>query len=209
MAVADRKAREKQEMRMLILEAARQMFVDEGYAQVSIRRIAEKIEYSPATIYLYFKDKDEIYYSLHNEGFQVYLKSLWGIEQISDPFAKLQAVCYRYLQFGLDHPELYDLMFIDRAPVRHIEEADEQDPSRQSYEGFVHIVQACIDAGYLPQQDARLASFSLWAYVHGVIALIIRRRCPMLQEQEVKKIALGSGEMLLAMIESWKATPTR
>lgn len=209
MAITDRRAREKQEMRQLILDAARQLFIEEGFANVSVRRLAEKIEYSPATIYLYFKDKDEILYAVHNHGFSLYLQSLWGIEQITDPFEKLKAVCHRYLQFGLNHPELYDLMFIDRAPVRHIEDADESDPGRQSYEGFVHIVQACIDAGYLPMQDARLASFSLWAYVHGVIALIVRRRCPMLEELDFRLVAQGSGDMLLNMIENWKTSHVR
>lgn len=204
MSVAERKAREKQEMKKLILEAAQHMFAEEGYANVSIRRIAEKIEYSPATIYLYYKDKDELLYAVHNQGFQVYLNSLWGIEQIADPFEKLKAVCHRYLQFGLDHPELYDLMFIDRAPVRHIEEVEEKDPGRQSYEGFVHIVQDCIDAGYLPGQDARSASFILWAYVHGVIALIIRRRCPFMDEASVRQVAQDAGDMLLSMVEGWK-----
>ncbi len=57
MTIATRKQREKEEMRHLILEAAKKIFLTKGYEQASIRNIAEEIEYSPGTIYLYFKEK--------------------------------------------------------------------------------------------------------------------------------------------------------
>ncbi|HYQ86264.1 MAG TPA: helix-turn-helix domain-containing protein, partial [Bacteroidota bacterium] len=70
MTVAARKMREKEEMKTLVLETAMKLFLDEGFGNVSIRRIAENIDYSPATIYLYFKDKDEILFALHSAGFE-------------------------------------------------------------------------------------------------------------------------------------------
>lgn len=70
MTIAARKQREKEEMRALILDAARKIFLEKGYEHTSIRNIAEKIEYSPGTIYLYFKEKDEIFHALHEEGFR-------------------------------------------------------------------------------------------------------------------------------------------
>jgi len=60
MGLKERKERDKLEMKDRILQSAHQLFVEKGFEQVSIRNIAEAIEYSPATIYLYFKDKDEI-----------------------------------------------------------------------------------------------------------------------------------------------------
>ena len=70
MGIFERKERDKQGMRKLILDSAMSLFLEEGFGNVSIRRIAESIEYSPATIYLYFRDKDEILFALHNEGFE-------------------------------------------------------------------------------------------------------------------------------------------
>ena len=70
MTIATRKQREKEEMRQLILEAAKKIFLEKGYEQASIRNIAEVIEYSPGTIYLYFKEKDEIFHELHEQGFR-------------------------------------------------------------------------------------------------------------------------------------------
>jgi len=66
MGVAERRAREKRKLKQQILDAARQLFVRDGYESASMRKIANKIEYSPATIYTYFKDKDEI--APHTKG---------------------------------------------------------------------------------------------------------------------------------------------
>ncbi|HEY9245546.1 MAG TPA: helix-turn-helix domain-containing protein, partial [Candidatus Methanoperedens sp.] len=70
MGIKERKELEKQEMRKLILDTAMRLILEKGFENVTIRHIAEEIEYSPATIYLYFKDKDDIIYTLHREGFE-------------------------------------------------------------------------------------------------------------------------------------------
>ena len=70
MGIKERKEQEKSEMRELILKTAMNLFLDKGFENITIRHIAEKIEYSPATIYLYFKNKDEILYTLRREGFE-------------------------------------------------------------------------------------------------------------------------------------------
>ena len=70
MGTSERKDRERQAVRDSILDAARDLFVAEGYRNVSIRKIAERIEYSPAAIYSYFEGKDDIFYALAEEGFR-------------------------------------------------------------------------------------------------------------------------------------------
>jgi AcrR family transcriptional regulator len=70
MGSAERKEREKHEMREMILAAAKKLFIKEGFEHVTIRRIAEEIEYSPATVYLYFADKDTILCALQELGFR-------------------------------------------------------------------------------------------------------------------------------------------
>ncbi len=74
MGITERKEREKQEKRTLILEAATKMFLEDGFDKTSLRNIADKIEYSPATIYLYFKDKNELFYAIQEKGFELLLK---------------------------------------------------------------------------------------------------------------------------------------
>jgi AcrR family transcriptional regulator len=71
MGITERKERAAQQLRNSILETAMELFLDDGFENVTIRRIAEKIEYSPATVYLYYQDKNEILYALHAEGFDM------------------------------------------------------------------------------------------------------------------------------------------
>src|SRR5213592_2311923 len=71
MGIKERQERDREAVRRAILDAARELFVVEGYSNVSIRKIAERIEYSPAAIYSYFPCKDDIFFALAEEGFRL------------------------------------------------------------------------------------------------------------------------------------------
>src|SRR5215211_3409773 len=99
MTIATRKKKEKEDKRTLILDAARKIFLEKGFTQASIRNIAEEIEHSPGTIYLYFRDKDEIFHALHEEGFGRMLEKMEPLRFVSDPFERLKAMGRVYLDF--------------------------------------------------------------------------------------------------------------
>src|SRR5579872_4774348 len=117
MVVKERKARDREEMRETILQSAHQLFVDKGFEDVSIRNIAEAIEYSPATIYLYFKDKNEIFYALHGEAFKKFNTYMLELGTIKDPFKRLIRMGEKYMEFTFEFPKYYDIMFIMQAPM--------------------------------------------------------------------------------------------
>jgi len=117
MTIATRKQREKEEMRQLILEAAKKIFLEKGYEQASIRNIAEVIEYSPGTIYLYFKEKDEIFHELHEQGFRKLVEYMAPLQFVADPFERLKAMGKVYMDFAIKNKDFYDLMFIMQAPM--------------------------------------------------------------------------------------------
>jgi AcrR family transcriptional regulator len=192
MGIAERKEREKQKMRRLILETAMKLFLKEGFEKVTMRRIAEKIEYSPATIYLHFRDKDEILYALHSEGFEELYRRQQSILPIKDPLQRLRRHGEIYLSFALEKPEYYDLMFIMRNPAKKIREEKAWDIGLRSYEFLRKNVDECMKAGVLPKANPDAAAFSLWAHVHGIASLIIRGRCIMFPEQHLKSIAEGA-----------------
>src|SRR5215472_1403239 len=105
MGVQERRARQKESVREEILDAARTLFVKEGYEHVSIRKIAEKIEYAPGTIYLYFRDKAEILEQICEETFAKLAKKMEGInEDPSNPLDCLRRGLRTYVQFGIDNP---------------------------------------------------------------------------------------------------------
>src|SRR5512142_1445385 len=105
MGVQERRAREKQELREEILEAARQLFIHEGFENVSMRKIADKIEYSPTTIYLYFQDKSDLLDCVCEQTLSRLNDGLTQIRQrVADPFQRLRAGLRAYIDFGVEHP---------------------------------------------------------------------------------------------------------
>lgn len=177
MGIIERKEREKQEMRNFILKTSMELFLEEGFHNVSIRRIAEKIEYSPGTIYLYFKDKDEILHALHDLAFEELFKRQQTVETIQDPLERLKKQGRVYVQFAQEYPQYYDLMFIMRGPVRKLKGPEEWDMGKRAYEYLRSNVQECIDAGYFNGFDTDVVTFAMWASVHGIVSLIVRERC--------------------------------
>src|SRR5438105_2862874 len=116
MGIKERQERDREAVRHSILDAARDLFVSEGYANVSIRKIAERIEYSPAAIYGYFPSKDDIFFALAEEGFRI-LSDPARAEppaDAGDPVDRLRAMFWRLYEFSRDYPQYFALMFVDR-----------------------------------------------------------------------------------------------
>jgi AcrR family transcriptional regulator len=121
MTIANRKERQKEELRAKILQAAKVLFIEKGFEETSIRNIAEKIEYSPTTIYLYFKDKDDIFHAVHQEGFKLLLNQYFKpLSHVKAPFERLKAISLAYITFAVENPELYHLMFINKVVIDSI-----------------------------------------------------------------------------------------
>ncbi|MBI5372849.1 MAG: TetR/AcrR family transcriptional regulator [Sphingobacteriales bacterium] len=177
MTIANRKQREKEEMRSLILDAARTIFLEKGYEQASIRAIAEKIEYSPGTIYLYFKDKDEIFHALHEEGFSRMLKKMQPLQHVQDPFERLKAMGAVYLDFAQNNRDFYDLMFILQAPIKHEIDMEDWKMGHQTLDYLKNILRECQEQGRFRGRDINYLSFTIWSMVHGMSALYCRDRC--------------------------------
>lgn len=176
MTVATRKQREREEMRHLILDAAKAIFIEKGYEQASIRNIAERIEYSPGTIYLYFKDKDEIFHALHEEGFRRFLQQLQPLGFVSDPFERLKAMGRLYIEFARNNKDFYDLMFIMQAPM-NVEKEEQWKMGQQALDGLKQVILDCQAQGRFKGKDVNYLSFSIWSNVHGMCALYTRERC--------------------------------
>jgi AcrR family transcriptional regulator len=175
MGMVERRQREKQALREEILEAARELFAKEGYENVTMRKIAEKIEYSPTTIYLYFKDKDEIIEQICDQTFALLSRRLKEVVATeSSPIECLKMGLKAYINFGIDHPMHYRvalMMPVDREH-RHQEESE----GRKSFEFLVNAVTVCVEAGLFRETDVMAISQVLWTAIHGVTALMITQR---------------------------------
>jgi AcrR family transcriptional regulator len=122
MGTRERQERERTKVRQAILDAARDLFVKQGFEHVSIRKIAERIEYSPAAIYSYFPSKDEIFFALAEEGFRLlcggWLDEPATIPEGMTPVDKIRHICLHFYQFSVEYPEHFALMFLDRTVPR-------------------------------------------------------------------------------------------
>src|SRR5438309_763120 len=113
MGVQERRAREKQELRDEILAAARDLFVNEGFENVSMRKIAEKIEYSPTTIYLYFEDKADLLDCICEGTLARLQERLVQIrETYPEPTDRMYHGLRAYIEFGLEFPNDYRVAFM-------------------------------------------------------------------------------------------------
>jgi AcrR family transcriptional regulator len=177
MGVKERKARQKRFLRQEILDAASELFVKEGYEHVSMRRIAEKIEYSPTTIYLYFKDKAELLEQVCAETFSRLSRILAGLDELpGDPAVRLKRGLLAYIKFGLENPHHYRATFMTPIPEGFDEEKYQQpdSPGMQAFDFLRRRVFDCIAAGkFKKNADPELISQTLWAGVHGLTALLI------------------------------------
>src|ERR1700730_17462363 len=108
MGIKERQERDREAIRRGILDAARELFVNEGYQNVSIRKIAERIEYSPAAIYGYFPSKDDIFFALAEEGFTL-LNTPRGSGQTEKllPLDRIRAIFWRFYEFSREHPQYF------------------------------------------------------------------------------------------------------
>lgn len=199
MGISDRKEREKQEMKQLIIDAAMRMFVEDGYEKTSIRNIADKIEYSPGTIYLYYKDKDELLYAVQKEAFSKMFETFQREATSRSPWKRLEQIAYSYVNFGINHPDLYDLMFIIRAPMNTAEERGDWDNGDACFNYLTDAIGECMEKGLLRYTDPRVAALSIWSMGHGLVSLQVRCRFKVMQladEQMSQMINLTIREFL-------------
>jgi AcrR family transcriptional regulator len=176
MGVKERRARQKKFLRQEILDAASELFVRDGYENVSMRRIADKIEYSPTTIYIYFKDKAELLEQVCKETFQRLVQRLTKImEQPGDPVERLKRGLITYIEFGLENPHHYRATFMMPLPEEFDHETyrREDSPGMQAFAFLTRGLTECIKAGKIPAMNVELASETLWAGIHGVTSLLI------------------------------------
>ena len=180
MGIKERREREKLETREKILDAARQLFIAEGYDGVSMRRIADKIEYSPTAIYVHFADKDQLFREICHEDFRRLAQSFAGIAKVADPIERIRKTGQAYIEFGMKNPNHYRTMFMTpHPPILDSEIALEGkgNPEEDAYEFLRATVAEAMKAGAFRDElkDPDLVAQTMWAGVHGVISLQIAK----------------------------------
>lgn len=175
MGIKERRERQQEDLRQKILDAASEMFARDGYESVSMRKIADRIEYSPTTIYLYFKDKNDLLNQICEETFANLLKDWQKIEnKADDPLTSLHKAMRAYVEFGLKYPNHYEVTFIN--PLADYLGKDEHpfegSMGQKAFEHIVSQVAKTMEAGLIKQGDVAAFSQLIWAMGHGIVSLL-------------------------------------
>lgn len=164
-------------LRRRILDCARHQLVDEGFGEFSMRKIAQKVGCSATSIYLYFEDKDRLLHALIEEGFdqlQERLEEVVSKEQ--KPVPKIAALLHAYIEFGLQRPEYYEVMFMLQARHMLRYPPDKFRKARQGIDLIADLLNMAKQEGTIDIEDCTISAWSMWSAMHGAISLMLARR---------------------------------
>ena len=177
MGTKERQDRERQAVTASILDAARDLFIAEGYQSVSIRKIAERIEYSPAAIYSYYASKDDIFLALAAEGFHRLDDKVRAAMTTADPLENVRGCWWAFYEFSQEQPAYFQLMFVDRSVPRITQQWEGFEFLQQMLTNAVTAIQTAIDAGVFPKTlSPNAAMHMLWASLIGPAIVGLRHR---------------------------------
>lgn len=190
MGILERKQMEKEAIRKKILDAASEILVEEGYDKLSIRKIANKIEYSPGIIYHYFKDKGEIIAFIVEEEYGRILKTLSDIPlNEENPEKTIEQTFRAYIELMLETPEKFRTILMN-----DIESIQEKvnilgrgiSKERKSLQGLCNMIECGIEKRKFREMDVELTAQIIWTSTHGLISrLIIERNIPKDQKERL------------------------
>jgi AcrR family transcriptional regulator len=172
--IKERREQERLKVRGKILDAARKLFIQQGYDAMTMRKVAKRIQYSPTAIYFHFKDKESLLRELCAEDFQMLATAFQQVATIEDPIERLRQTGRAYVDFAVRYPNHYRLMFMTpRPPDFDPDKTGKGDVQRDAYAFLVAVVKDAMAKGAFRKEwkDAELLGQVLWAGVHGVVAL--------------------------------------
>ncbi|WP_080238252.1 TetR/AcrR family transcriptional regulator [Spirosoma rigui] len=170
MGIIERRLRQKVEVRTSILQAAWQLVLEEGWQALSIRKIADAIEYSVPVIYTHFENKDAILQEFTKEGFRLLAEEVTKQrDSQDDPSLQLEAIAQGYWDFAFAHKEYYQLMFgLGIPPCEQVNQVSEM---KQFSNVLISVIQEVISASRQPETDAFLKFHTYWSILHGLVSI--------------------------------------
>lgn len=176
MGVLERKQREKQLLKSRIIDTATKMFIKKGFESTSIRKIANEIEYSPATIYLYFENKDELFTTIQENAFQKFYEKLNEFNFIKDPMGRLRSLATSYVSFAIENPGLYNLMFVLASPLNNLESKKDWKHGKEFFTLLKSHISACNEKNLIRKVVPEEGAMMFWSFIHGLSTLYINQR---------------------------------
>lgn len=172
----DRRARERLDTRTTILDAAREMFAQQGLEAVTMRAIAREIEYTPTAIYHHFRDKNDLITELVHQDFNALAGAFQKIGRVENPVERIRQTGVAYADFGLTHRSHYRVMFMIQTPAP-MKTDGRGNPEEDAYAFLQHAVREGVDGGHFRAEYTNVDMLAqvIWAGIHGIISLQIAK----------------------------------
>lgn len=172
-ASRQRREEERTAVRERLMAAAAEVLLDAGYEAFSLRKVAERAGFTATTIYRYFSDRDALVLAVTDDGWARFERALRDATwRIDDPFEAARAQGRAYIRFGVAHPVLYRLMFMQRPDLLLAPDGIRK-PRVSAFEALLEIVRGMVASGRCRRSDVATIANFMWASVHGVVALAI------------------------------------
>jgi AcrR family transcriptional regulator len=164
-------------LRKEILKAGRKMLLDEGISNISMRKIAGEIDVSATSIYLHFRNKNHLLYTLIEESIEELNRLIRDIVNTDrDPLAKMESIARTYVAFGLDRPQEYEVIFMLRPDEMPRYPKEKFRKAREGYELLAEVIREGVDKGEMKEENPLRAAYAIWAQLHGIVSVVVNRR---------------------------------
>lgn len=203
MAVSDKRKRQIAQMKSTILDSASYLFYENGYTETTLRKIADSINYNPATIYNYYGNKEEIFFALQERAFHKFYEKFNALRSTElKGIQRLRRMGETYINHALANPQDYELMFIMKSPMNAAERLDpEWKIGAQNYELLKLIIQECINEKSIRIKDVDIGAYMIWSMVHGLVSIYIMDRMHMIEEDNQKPLLENAFELFDQLIQ--------
>jgi AcrR family transcriptional regulator len=168
-----------------IIEAARQVLLSEGYRNFSLRKVAREIDVSATSIYLHFENKDDLVHTLMEQAIERLNSRLQKVAtEAGSPIAKLEALAYEYVEFALNNQREYQVIHLTSSDEMTRYPKEKFRKARKGYEMVSSVLQQGVDAGFIAEDKPRIAAYTFWAQLHGVMSVVLSKRLDTRIEQQ-------------------------
>lgn len=160
-----------------IVKAARKVLLSEGYRNFSLRKIAREIDVSATSIYLHFENKDDLVHTLMEEAIERLNTELQkAADQGNSPIEKLEALAYQYVQFAQKYPREYQVIYLTSSEEMTRYPKEKFRKARKGYEIVIDVLEQGVEEGLIVEEKPRLAAYTFWAQLHGVMSVVLSKR---------------------------------
>jgi AcrR family transcriptional regulator len=187
--------KQQENLKVSLLNAAKKLFLQQGYTHTSMRKIAAEVGVSATAIYLHYKDKADVMHALHQEGFKILTEKFKTLRHVAEPFERLKAMGSCYIDFALENRDYYDIMFIMKEPLEHLENPAEctegWEEGEAAFQSLLNTVDDCQKHGYFKGYNNYQLALLLWSNLHGLCALNINGHMELVTKKQNKNIEIS------------------